>query len=85
MKAILEFDLSDPDDNLEFQTCTIAGKMQAILFDIYHNMNKQIEWKVVEIVNNSDTKGDVFYKTLDAVIDYIHEKADEMNLNINEL
>jgi hypothetical protein len=64
MKAILEFDLDDPnkDDTMHFKMAVKANDYYWALYD-FKNARKNLEW---EIDNNPDmNKYDVLYKTFD--------------------
>ena len=42
--AKLEFDLSNPDSKLDHIKCLKANDMAAVLFEITHNLHKQVKW-----------------------------------------
>ena len=44
MKAKLEFDLDNPDDKMAHMRCVKATDMASVLFEITHNLHKQIKW-----------------------------------------
>ena len=41
MKAIIEFDLNDPEDRMKHMQCVKAESMAIVLFEITHNLKKQ--------------------------------------------
>jgi hypothetical protein len=48
MKAILEFDLDDPDDRMAHLRCVKATDMAIMLFDFFHNDCKGFDEEVGE-------------------------------------
>jgi len=48
MKAKLLFDLNDADDYKDHQQCIMASNMASVLFEIWFNMKKKVEWKIDE-------------------------------------
>ena len=69
MKAILEFDLNDPDDRMEHLRCVKATDMALVLWEITYNQKKGAERMI-------DAGA---LKTSDEVIDYIFAQiADDM-------
>jgi len=72
MKAILEFNLDEPDDRMAHLRCIKSTDMAIVLFDIIYNLRKEIE--------NIDTyeKLDLFYDKLNAIME-------EQGINIDEL
>jgi len=43
MKAILEFNLDDPDDRMAHMRCVKSTDMAIVLFDIVYNMDRHVE------------------------------------------
>jgi len=43
MKAILKFDLEDPDDMMAHKRCVKARDMACALHEIYNNLERRIE------------------------------------------
>ena len=56
MKAILEFDLTDPDDSTEHLRCVMATDAYSALWDIQQEIRKK--WKY----NEDEKEADYFYK-----------------------
>jgi hypothetical protein len=78
-KAILEYDLTDPDDKLEFERTSKALDMGLALWEFGYNTKKSIAWKI-----ESDDK-----ITPDDVLDIVYKKfweiMEEHNINIDKL
>ena len=68
MKAILKFDLSDPDDYQDFQQHTMAPQMHSVVFELAFNFMRNfkhlgdkdityelVEEKVNELLEDIDT------------------------------
>jgi hypothetical protein len=86
-KAILEFDLSDPDDQQQFNRVVNADKLAFALFEITRNSRKglfyDIERKISELNGNKDEFS--HFDAADMVYDMIFEKLSENGVNIDEL
>lgn len=78
MKAILKFDLSDPDDRADHKIAVHANDMAFILWEFLYNSRKDFEWKI----NEKNLNG---YDTLDMVYEKLSELLDEHSLNIDDL
>jgi hypothetical protein len=72
MKAILEFDLSNPEEEYAHRRCMDSSKMASVLFEITHNLKRK--WK------HSENQPD-----LEEVFQEIHNLIDEYGINIDEL
>jgi len=72
MKAILEFNLDEPDDRMAHLRCIKSTDMAIVLFDIVYNLRKEIE------NIDTDEKLDLFYDKLNAIME-------EQGINIDEL
>jgi hypothetical protein len=78
-KAILKFDLDNPDDQMAFKRATKATDMAIALFEITHNMQRQVE----SMYGTDCTAED--WDLVDKIFDLIHEKIEGQNINIDEL
>ena len=78
-KAILEFDLNDPDDRINHKQCIEAGNMASVIWDFVHNSKKTMEWTLDEKVDLDR------YEVLDMVYDRFYLLLEENNVNIDEL
>jgi len=72
MKAILEFNLDEPDDRMAHLRCIKSTDMAIVLFDIVYNLRKEIE------NIDTDEKLNLFYDKLNAIME-------EQGINIDEL
>lgn len=77
-KAILEFDLNDPDDRQSHLRAIKALDMAGALWDITHNTKKNLEWDIED--KNLDK-----YEVLELVFDKIYEILESHNINTDEL
>jgi len=72
MKAILEFNLDEPEDRMAHLRCVKSTDMAIVLFEIIYNFRKEIE------NIDTDEKLDLFYDKLNAIME-------EQGINIDEL
>jgi hypothetical protein len=86
-KAILKFDLSDPDDYQDFKRITKANDMAFALFDILRNTKKGLEWDIAAKISEAKDKGEEFsaFDALELIYDAIFDKLSDNNVNIDEL
>ena len=73
MKAILEFNLTDPDDNIAHLRCIKSTDMAIALWQI-RMLRKELEW----MEDNKDL-------TTENVMSKIFEILDDHNVNTDEL
>ena len=78
MKAIVEFDLNDPDDIIDHKQWTKASSMACVLWEFGHNSKKSLEWGM-------DGKETDKYEALDMVFERFWALMDEHDVNIDEL
>jgi hypothetical protein len=86
-KAILKFDLSDPDDQQQFNRVTNADNMAFALFEITRNLKKGLMWEIEAKISQAKDDGEEFspFDVLDLVYDAIFEKLDNNNINVDDL
>ena len=86
-KAILKFDLSDPDDYMEFKRASKASDITFSLFEITRNLKKRLEWEIAAEMSKAQDKGEEFgaFDALDLVYDAIFAELDNNHINIDEL
>jgi hypothetical protein len=86
-KAILEFDLSDPDDQQQFNRVVNADKMAFALFEITRNSRKGLMWDVERKISELKDNKDEFshFDAVDMVYDMIFEKLSENGIDIDDL
>ena len=77
-KAILEYNLSDPDDVMAHKRAIKSLDMAMALWDIVHNTKKGLEWSM-------EGKEIDKYDALELVFEKIHEILDDHNINTDEL
>lgn len=77
-KAILEFDLNEPDDRMEHLRAVKSLSLASAIWDITHNTKKGLEWAM-------EGKEMDKYEVLDMVFDKIYEILEDNNINIEEL
>ena len=78
-KAILEFDLTDPDDAMEFERATKATDMAMVLWELVFNTKKkmynQIEFDKIESP----------YEAIDQLYEKLYEELHDRGLNMDKL
>jgi hypothetical protein len=78
-KAILEFDLTDADDAMEFQRATKATDMALVLWELVYNTKKtvfnDIEFQKIESP----------YDAVDKLYEKIYDELNEHGLNMDKL
>ena len=77
MKAILEFNLDDPEDEMQYQRILRAKDMAMALWEITHNTKRNLE----RLLESNASKFD----SLELVFDTIHEILEDNKINIEEL
>ena len=75
MKAVIEFDLNDPDDDMALKRCHKSLSMAMVLFEFYYNGRKEIEYDM-------DIKESI---AVDKVYKRFHDLLDEHSILIDEL
>lgn len=80
-KAILEFDLNEPDDRVAHYRAIKSLDMASALHEIMYNTKKSL-YNEVEFRRPQGTSA---YEAISLVFDRMHEILDENNLNIDEL
>jgi len=78
-KAIIKYNLSDPDDLREFKQNAASSAMASALFEIIYNTEKRIEFEL-EQKENIDK-----YEVLQLVFERIHGIVMEHNINVDAL
>lgn len=77
-KAILEFDLSQPEDVDAHKRAVKSLDMAMALWDITHNTKKGLEWAM-------EGKEMDKYDALEMIYEKIYEILQEHNINTDEL
>jgi len=78
MKAKLIFDLTDPDDLMDFKRYNKSDEMANVIFQFMLNSKKELEYQI-------ETKKLNSYDTLDLVFERFNELVENGNININEI
>ena len=77
-KAILEFDLNEPDDVIAHKRVAKSLDMVVALWTIIYNTKKGLEWSLEDKELNK-------YEVLDLVYDRINEILEEHNIKLDDL
>lgn len=80
MKAILEFDLNDPEDRISHMRCVKSLDMSIVLFELTVNLKKKLENRF----DNEPQERDEF-DGIDETFREIHNLLDKHGINIDEL
>jgi hypothetical protein len=83
-KAILEFDLNDPDDNMAHRRAVKSTDMAIVLHELVYNLHKRIER---ELDAREFSKGEdvTDYDVMDIYRQRIGELLEDNRINIDEL
>ena len=78
-KAILKFDLSDPDDLRDFKRVTKSNDMAFLLYEIFRNTKKGLGYDIATKISEAKDKGEVFspFDALDLIYETLFEKLNE--------
>lgn len=79
-KAILEFNLSDEDDLMEFKRATNSLGMSLALWEMLYNTKKKFEWEL-----ESGEKSNSHYELLDSIYKRFWEILDEHNVKLDDI
>lgn len=78
-KAILEYDLNDPDDQMAHLRAVKALDMALVLWEMAYNTKKGICYQI-EFQEIKDP-----YEVVDAIMDKLRDEMSEHGVNIDEL
>lgn len=78
--ALLKYDLTDPDDQIEFNRACAALDLSVAVWEIVYNLKKRVER---ELDSKDGTEKE--YELLDSVFNKIHEILNERGINIDKL
>jgi 3-isopropylmalate dehydratase small subunit len=82
-KAILEFDLSEPDDRMAFKRANKALDMTLVLFEIQNNFRKKC-MRELEAKEEFGLKLDAYWGA-DLVLERLHALLQEYNIDTDEI
>ena len=80
-KAILEFDLTDSDDQREHLRAIKSTDMAIMIWELLYNTKKEFERKLESDEKTTDKE----FELLDTIWDRIRELADERGIIIDDL
>jgi len=80
-KALLKFDLSDSDDQMEFTRACAALDLSLAIWEIVYNLKKSIQRELESKESTTDQE----FEVLDNVFEKIHEILKERNIDIDKL
>lgn len=79
MKAILEFNLDNPDDRIAHLRAAKSLDMACVLFEIERNLKKKLEYKV-ESLGGIDNQ-----MVIDILFEEINGLMKDNNINLEEI
>jgi hypothetical protein len=80
-KAVLEFDLTDPDDRLEFERASKSLGMAMAIWEFVYNTKKSMQWDL----EAKDSTTDAEYELLDKVYDKFWEILKDNDISPDKL
>ena len=80
MRAILEFDLNNQEDEKSLNRCLKATDMASVIWEFTHNSRKKIEREF-----ESETKGVDVFDGIERCFEHFYKLLEDSNVNINEL
>ena len=83
MKAILEFDLNDPDDIRAHMRCVKSQDMAIVLWELQSNLRKRCE-HIIEAKSENNEKFDQ-WDAFEIIFEQISDLYNEQNINIDDL
>jgi hypothetical protein len=80
MKAILEFNLDEPEDRMAHLRCIKSEDMASVLFEILTNLEKKVRFELESFEADSDQFDGAY-----AAFRSIHELCNRRGIDIDEL
>lgn len=80
-KAIIEYDLADSDDLIEFNRANKATDMAMCIWHISYNLKKEI----TRILENNPNSKDSDFELLDTIFDKIYQNIDEHGIRVDDI
>ena len=80
MKAVLKFDLDDPNDIISHKRCVKSLDMACVLFEIQSNLKRSLEHRY----EAADTSLDYFFVLYEVFME-IGKLMEEHNINLEEI
>lgn len=84
MKAILKFNLDDPDDRMEHERCIKATDMALVLWELCYNSKKSLE-DTLSADFPTDPDQTVALTALDKVFERFNDLLEEHSLDIDKI
>ena len=78
MKAVLEFDLNDPDDRIEHKRCVNSLELALCLWNMDEFLRTKMKYE-------SDPMSQEVYDTYELIREKLMEICQEKNISIDEL
>jgi hypothetical protein len=79
MKAILEFDLNDPDDIRSHMRCVKSQDMALVLWEVQYNLKKRCE-NILEHKEEMDR-----FEALELIFEELMELYNQHNISVDDL
>lgn len=83
MKAILEFDLNDFDDQIAHKRAVKSLDLALAIWQIVHNTKREMGREIERALDQD--KNFTPYDSLDILFDHIHDVLNEHHISIDEL
>ena len=83
MKAILEFNLDDLDDQYAHRTCVASLEMALFIWELLNNTKRNLSRKIDQAIE--EDKNITPHDSLDLVYDELRDLLSEHNIDINTL
>jgi hypothetical protein len=80
MKAILEFNLDEPEDRMAHLRCIKSEDMASVLFQILSNLEQKVKFELESLEADSDQFDGAY-----VVFRNIHELCNRRGIDIDEL
>ena len=77
-KAVLKYDLSDPDDRIEHLRALKSTDMAQVIWDFVYNSKKGMEYQIEEYKYDA-------YTVLDKMLEIFGDSLDEHGIVIDDL
>ena len=81
MKAVLEFDLNNPEDVMSHKRCVDATDMAIAIFNLKYNLSKKVLHHIENNINEEDP--DAKYQVMEFIMGEINDEL--MDIDIDKL
>jgi len=79
MKAVLEFDLDNPDDVQAHKRCVHSTDMAGAIFQLKYNLSKKVAHFVENNINDEDP--DAKYQVMEYILGEINEELADIDID----